>query len=150
MYIVLFCFFLTLNLKQRFSLTALLSYFGHKIVPHAQLWGNELLPVGGSFNGNRRWRGRCLLYRASRNQHPHVESASVSVHILCWGLRGSHCSRRRMKKWYISNTRQFEKRSAVCCILYKGWRSAETQHHFKSKKEERNRSGGKALHPHPT
>lgn len=128
MYIVYF--FSTLSLNQKFSLTALLSYFGHKIVPHAQLWGNELLPVGGSFSRNRRWRGRCLLYRASRNQHPHVESASVSVHILCWGLRGSHCSRRRNG---IFQTQDNLKRGLQCAAFYT---KAEDQHHFKSKKEK--------------
>lgn len=65
-------------------------YFGHKVIPHAQLWGNELLPVCGSLHGNRRRGGRRLLYRASRNQHPHVEPTSVSIHILRWGLRGSY------------------------------------------------------------
>lgn len=60
------------------------SYFGHKVVPHAQLGWNELLPVRGPVCGNRRWGGRALLHRASRDQHPHVEPASVSIHILCW------------------------------------------------------------------
>lgn len=61
-----------------------LPYFGHKVVPHAQLWWDKLLPVRGSVCGNRRWRGRAFLHRASWDQHPHVEPTSVSIHILCW------------------------------------------------------------------
>lgn len=79
--------------RDRLWITALIpqfSYFGHKIIPHAQLWGNELLPVCGPFCGNWRRGGRRLLYRAPRNQHPHVEPTSVSIHILRWGLRGNH------------------------------------------------------------
>lgn len=78
-------------------------YFSHKVVPHAQLWRNELLPVCGSLCGHRRRGGRGVLYRAPRNQHPHVEPTSVSIHILCWGLRGSHWGRTGETKWYRSN-----------------------------------------------
>lgn len=79
-------------------------YLGHKVVPHAQLGRNELLPVGGSLCGHRRggrWR---FLHRASRNEHPHVEPTSVSVPILRCGLRGSNWGRRTTKRWYLSNT----------------------------------------------
>lgn len=105
-----------------------IAYFGHKIVPHAQLRGNELLPVGGSLCGQRRWSSRCLLHRASRNQHPHVESASVSVPILCCRLRGSSW-RRTGQRHGIIYTLNFEKVSlqltAICCsyeqMMMRSW-----------------------------
>lgn len=70
------------------SLSLSLSYLGHKVVPHAELGGDELLPVRGSLGGHGGRRGRRLLHRASGNQHPHVEPAPVAVHVLSRGLRG--------------------------------------------------------------
>lgn len=81
-----------------YSLISSLPYFGHKVVPHAQLWRDEFLPVGGPLCGNRRWGGGRLLYGASRNQHPHVESTPVSVNVLCWGLGGSRYREQRKEQ----------------------------------------------------
>lgn len=93
-------------------------YFGHKVVPHAQLWWNELLPVCRSLGGHRRWGGWGLFYRASRNKHPHVEPTSVSVHILRWGLSGSHWGGGKNKEMVSSNTMNSDKvnlqQTAVC------------------------------------
>ena len=65
-------------------------YLGHKEVPHAELGRYELLPVGGPLNGHWWWGGRCLLDGTSRHQHPHVEPAPLSVHILHRGLDWHH------------------------------------------------------------
>lgn len=66
----------------------LVSHFSYKVVPHAELWRNELLSVGGSLRGHGRRSSWRLLYGASWNQHPHVESAPVAIYILCWRLSG--------------------------------------------------------------
>ncbi len=64
------------------------SHFGHKVIPHAELRGNEFLLVGGPFYRDGRRCGRSLFNRTSRNKHAHVKPASLSVHILSgrsWG-----------------------------------------------------------------
>lgn len=95
-------------------------YFGHKVVPHAQLRGNELFPVCGSLCGHRRRGSWRLLHRAPRNQHPHVEPTSVSIYILRWGLRGSHWGKEKSEqRCFLSKTMNYDKvslqQTSVCC-----------------------------------
>lgn len=83
----------------------IVSHFSYKVVPHAELWRNELLSVGGSLSGHGRRGRRHLLYGASWNQHPHVESAPVTIYILCWGLSGGcwWVDKEQNKKWKNEN-----------------------------------------------
>lgn len=66
-----------------------LAHLGHKVVPHAELRRDELLPVRGSLHGDGGRSRRRLLHGSTGNQHPHVEPAPVAVHVLGRGLRRS-------------------------------------------------------------